>query len=372
MSAAEAIPLEDIERPIAANDATTNEAPGFRLLGVADIFAPLPPVPWLVQKLDICPGAPTLLAGYGFSGKTMAAQSLALTVAGGGRVWGDFHCSRRGRVVHLDYEQGYRITAERYQRLAVGAGLDADALEGSLDVAPLPSQKLDSPNAFDALLRVADGAALVIVDSLRASAPTLDENSSEIRSVLDMLTLVSERTGAVALVIHHARKPSGDHEGGARMAIRGSSGIYDACASVLVFVGEKGAPTMVHHEKARTSGILADSFALRVEDSGDSTGGQSGLRVVTVDHIRQAANESASKQAELDEAVFEVVSREPGCNVRFVRGNVPLGKYADRDAALERLKGAKRIEERSGARGARQFYPSTVHRAPTVHRPCTV
>jgi len=93
------------------------------LIGVPEIFAPLPPVPWLVEGLDKSPGAVNLIAGYGFTGKTIAAQALALAIASGGCVW-DMFTARSGRVLHLDYEQGQRLTNERYQRLARGSKLD--------------------------------------------------------------------------------------------------------------------------------------------------------------------------------------------------------------------------------------------------------
>src|SRR5690606_11381173 len=111
-----------------------------------------------------------------------------------------------------------------------------------------------------------EGFSLCIIDSLRAAAPSIDENSSDVRRVLDVLNRVSEKTGCTCLVIHHARKPSKDSSGGARMAIRGSGAIYDACSSVLVFDGQKGLPTTVSHEKARNSGILADDFDLVIDD----------------------------------------------------------------------------------------------------------
>jgi hypothetical protein len=330
------------------------------LLDVDALFAPLAPVPWLVRSLDIAPGAPVLVAGYGFSGKTLAAQSMALSVAGGGAVWGSLALGRRGRVVHLDYEQGARLTSERYQRLARAMDLDVDALRGLLAVACLPALHLSDTKASDVLCRALDGCVLGIFDSLRASAPEVDENSSEVRRVLDVLTLVSEKTGCVPLVIHHARKPREDAPGGARMAIRGSSAIFDACSSVLVFDGPKGEPVTVTHDKARVSGICSEDIALEVRDvelGGDPRGGLE-VRVVGCEpvEVRQAARARA-RVAELDDAVLDFVRRNPGATVRAVRGNVE-GTNATKDGALERLKASARIDERPGPKGARTFWPA--------------
>lgn len=234
-------------------------------LDTAAIFAPLPPVPYVLAALDICPGAPALVAGYGYSGKTVACQSLALSIATGTPVWGTYQASR-GRVCHVDYEQGSRLTRERYQRLALGMHVGPSDIGDRLRLASLPPLYLDGTAAEDVLCHELDGCTLAIFDSLRAAAPSLEENSSDVRQTLDMLGRVSERTGCAAIMIHHARKPQKGAPGGAKMAIRGSGAIFDACGSVLVFEAAKAQPTTVTHEKARTSGQLAKDFQLSILD----------------------------------------------------------------------------------------------------------
>ncbi|MEJ7731140.1 MAG: AAA family ATPase [Polyangiaceae bacterium] len=321
---------------------------------VSEIFAPLPAVPWLVQRLDICPGAPTLIAGYGFSGKTVAAQSFALTVAAGGRVWGELALSRRGRVVHLAYQQGFRLTAERYHRHPRAEGVDPADREGQLVLSTLPGVPLSAPKALDLYTRTAEGAALLIVDSLRASAPDIDENSSEVRRLLDLLTTVSERTGVVPLVIHHARKPREDDTGaGARMAIRGSGAIFDACSSVLVFSASKGESILVQHEKARTSGHLAPDFAIEILDAVDGAG----LVVATANHEQRVEAARDARRDQLDAAVLDAIRRSPGCSLRYLRQDVS-GKHDAIDVAIERLCRSRRVEERPGPRNARTFWAS--------------
>lgn len=254
----------DAEAPDAEPRSESKPKPVFTKLGAVEIFAPLPPVPYLVEGLDFCPGPPNLVAGYGFSGKTVTLQALAIATVSGRRAWGAFSV-RQGRVLHLDYEQGRRLTCERYQRLARVESLTPDEMAG-LDVVCLPPLYLDTLDAEPALIRECEGYALVIVDSLRACAPHVDENSSEVRSVLDMLHRVSDKTGATFVIVHHARKPQRDAPGGARMAIRGSGALFDAAASVLVLEAQKGEPVRAIHEKARTSGRPTDDFLLTIDD----------------------------------------------------------------------------------------------------------
>lgn len=254
------------------------KVPELPRLGVAEIFAQLEPIPWLLQALDLCPGAPAMIAGYGYSGKTVAAQDLALAVVSGQQAWGAF-AVRRGPVLHVDFEQGARLTRQRYQRLAAGRLLTPDELDG-LALIAMPRTYLDSDGAEDVWCRECDGSTLVVFDSLRAAAPSLEENDSGVRRVLDLLGRVSERTGATMLVLHHSRKPSQERNGGARMAIRGSGALYDACSSVLVFEAEKGQPTRCYHEKARTTGRTADDFEIRIADLEIDGNPRGGLSVV--------------------------------------------------------------------------------------------
>ncbi|MBL9025991.1 MAG: AAA family ATPase [Myxococcales bacterium] len=350
--------------------------PVLKLSEVEELFAPLPPVSWLVQRLDMCPGAPVLFAGYGFSGKTVAAQSMAVTIAAGGRVWSDFTIGRRGRVVHVDYEQGFRLTAERYQRLARGAEIEPEELRGSLAVAPLPTLYLSSAEACDAYTRACEGAALLIVDSLRACAPDVDENSSEVRRLLDLLTRVSERTGVVPLVIHHARKPREDDGGGAKMAIRGSGAIFDACSSVLVFSAVKGEPTLVAHEKARTSGVTHEDFSLAVEDVPVYGNPRAGLRVRSVGvappEVRKAARER-ERQNEVHERIVAFVAANPGCSGHAVRGAKIDGAKSPNTVtdALHFLETEGRLSRRRGGiRGADGWYVGRLdHRIAPSHVP---
>jgi hypothetical protein len=296
-----------------------------------------------------------LVAGYGFSGKTMAAQSLALSVATGRPVWGAWSVARRGRVVHVDFEQGERLTAERYQRLAHGMGVSAEDIGDRLAIVPLPRVSLATPEGRAMLRELAEGAALVIVDSLRACAPELDENSSEVRAVLDTMTSVSEEAGACFVVVHHARKPTQDAAGGAKASIRGSGAIFDACASVLVFSGEKGAPVDVTHEKARTSGITADDFALVIAD----VDGRAGLRVDVSGETRatRAQAAQATAHAERVAAVVAYVAEHPGCGSHELRTALG-GRKSAADQAIHAAVAARKIHDRGpgGDRSPRRYY----------------
>jgi hypothetical protein len=226
---------------------------------------------------------------------------MAISIAAGLSVWGAY-AAKSGKVLHIDYEQGRRLTSAKYNRIARAMGVSKATLAGRLGRLHLPKAYLTTPGAEQHLIAACEGHALVIVDSLRATSGGIEENSSAMREPLDLLSRVSEATGACIIVIHHARKPAKDAEGGKRMSIRGSGAIYDACASILVLSGEKGGPIHVDHEKARTSGVPAPSFTLRIEDAAIDDDPRGGLRVTVSGAVAE------DKLAECDRIVRDALT----------------------------------------------------------------
>ena len=80
---------------VAANG-EPGSADALKLIGANEIFAETEPLNFVVESLDLAPGAPFLLAGYGYSGKTASAQANGkLTSQLGAPYGGGF---RAGRV----------------------------------------------------------------------------------------------------------------------------------------------------------------------------------------------------------------------------------------------------------------------------------
>lgn len=346
---------------------------GWAVLGWGELATSLPDVPWLCKELSIAPGAPTLVAGYGFSGKTVSLQSLALSVAAGLPAWGRFDVGQ-GAVLHVDYEQGRHLTQTRYQRLALDMGIWGDELAGKLELLTLPPTYLDAPGELERLTQLCEGKRLCILDSLKAAFPSADENSSDVRAHLDGLTRVSEATGCTFLVIHHARKPSKDHAGPAAMSIRGSGAIFDACGGVFVFGGEKNGPIQVVHEKARITGRTAPDFAMEVTDVslpvesvpeaaqsvtlGDGLSNESGtlrfgLRVAVTAQPQQG--QRPDERGALERRVLELVRQYPGIVAGRVHEQLKVRK-AESVALLAVLVEEGRLRLSKGAQGARHYF----------------
>ncbi len=285
--------------PLAANDP-------WNLMTTEQIFAPLPPYPWLIKGLHVAPGRITLLCGYADVGKTVIAMTWALSVASGRPVWDVFHPDQSGRVLHLNGEIGSYIARERYQRLARGAAVDESALidSGALVLANYPNVRLDDRDFEAKLALQCEGFRLVIIDSLRAFSGALDEKAKEIGVALLMLARVSQATGATIVVLHHNRKPSKDDVGGAKMAISGSSSILGGaeCAFVMTST-EKGGPILVQHERSPVGNLMPD-FGLKIEDVSQGADPRWGLRVVHLEP-EQLAELSERAEAARDKVVVE-------------------------------------------------------------------
>lgn len=331
--------------------APKNGAPALRLQGWDEIAVPIPPVDCLVREFGFVSGsgAPHLVAGYGFSGKTVALQSLALSLAAGRPVWGAF-TGRLSRVLHVDLEQGDILTRLRYQRLARAMGIGAADVGDRLVMATMPRLTLRR-ECWHAWHGAMAGRDLVIVDSLRAASAGIDENSSEIRGCLDLMGKLSEHTGCRSVIIHHTKKPSPEGPPAGKFAIRGSSGIFDACDCVWLFSAAKGEPVSVSQEKARSRGYTVPDFALVVSDvaiGGDLTAGLRvqvhGHELVTERHEQRIAEAQRSQLRQDAQKVREAIGQRPGISSRELRALTHLS--GDRvSAALLQLGRAVEVRE---------------------------
>lgn len=271
-------PLDDWEIEKIARSAARNE-PGdpvkdkdepLKLITWAQIAKPLAPIKWTLEGLGITTGAVTLIGGAGGGGKTMALQAMLVAIAAGRKVWNHFPVMQ-GRAIHIDYEQGERITNERYQRIANAMGINLlDLPADSFGLATLPRLTMKADQATeDIIVRTCTGARVAVIDAFRGAFPDAKENESGVRQHLDMLQHASERTGCAMIVIAHSRKPS-EKDDDPRASLRGSSALYDSAQTVYMLDGQNGKPTRVHNTKDRVlggiNGKLRDTFGIEISD----------------------------------------------------------------------------------------------------------
>lgn len=314
---------------------------------IDDLAGEIEPVNHLVEGLALSPGAPSIVAGYGGLGKSMFVQLLVVCVASG-RVLLNTMPTRRGRVLHLDYEQGRRLTATRYKRIAAPFHLDRGALRDTLEIVHSPRVNLLTPGFFDALCKRTEGVALCVIDSLRAACPGLDENDSRMREPLDALLRVSEVTGCVFVVIHHARKQTRDSVGG-NQEMRGTGAINDAAQTVIMLeappLDKGGTPVYsgftVNPGKIR-DGRKFDTLAVRIEDADIEGVPFKSLDMSIVDAKKAATEIAEAELAAAARIVYDLIERSPGQvwqggqgDIEHAAGRQGIGRNETRNAIAE-------------------------------------
>lgn len=215
------------------HDNTSQTAPdplsGIAPLDIAAAFAAAPPPIDLVLPGMIA-GTVGSLVAQGGAGKSWLALQIAVGVAGGPDI-AEIGIPAHGRVAYLPAEDPRSALAHRFHALA--GHLDEEArgvVARNLTVLPLMGHQVDigqKPWA-DALERTADGARLVIVDTLRRFHIQDENASGPMAQLLGVLEGVCERTGASVLFLHHTGKGAAlNGMGGEQQAARGSSVLVD-------------------------------------------------------------------------------------------------------------------------------------------------
>lgn len=228
-----------------------------------ELWTPEPDNQLVIPSLGIAPGPVHLVTGTWYTGKTLLLATMGLSVASGRSLFGLFAVAR-GKWIHFDHEMGRRHLKRYVQRLRAGLNIDPEDMRGNLSMRVLPALNLRSEGAVDLYTELLAGCSLATIDPLRAAAPGADENKSEFREYLDMLSIVSDRTRCAIVVLHHGGKP-GVVEATRRNTGRGTSAIDDAAQSKFVLSAtEKGAPMLVTHEKSRELNETMPDFYLKI------------------------------------------------------------------------------------------------------------
>jgi AAA domain len=161
------------------------------------------------------------------------------------------------RSIYADYEQTRRVTHERFQLLCGGYQISIAGLGERFGYRwrPVPTwapARADHQKTLDDLSWHTEDVDLLVVDSLRACAFDVEENSNAASAPLDLATEVSEKTGVTVVFIDHASGKAGENQKRVD-AQRGHSSKKDACQTLLVLSTSKGQPTLVTCERAQVT-----------------------------------------------------------------------------------------------------------------------
>jgi hypothetical protein len=288
---------------------------GFRILTGDLIFGPILPTRYMVDRF-IRRGTVTLLAAYAGSGKTWILIDLLAAVATGAKWLGKFQCEK-ARALYIDWENGVHEVRRRIQGVTK-ARLGKGHRISRLGVCFEPGN-VDTDEFEDRLSRLAEEWDLIVIDPLKAAAPGVSENDSEVRGVLDRLRRVARSTNCAIVVAHHVGKNSKNVD--PREMPRGNSAIMDAVDAAFVVRLLKDQAMKIVNAKSRNGPVVPPIFA-RIDDVG-----LGGVSVHVVDEVAEDTNQVAN-DVELKKNVLTFVRENPGTSGKSIEGAV-TGK-ADR------------------------------------------
>lgn len=189
---------------------------------------------WPVREFAISPwlytGESALIWADTGVGKTWLTLSLAVAMAGGGKVW-DYEAPKPRRVMIIDGEMNLQEFTERARDLALGGkvrDLDVEALERNISICARqgqgPSARFYDVTDPDDQRRIMQRvnrfkADVVIVDNLTTCADTMDDENSatDFKQVMSFLMKL-KAAGKTAILVHHSNKQGDNYRGSSAMA----------------------------------------------------------------------------------------------------------------------------------------------------------
>ncbi len=316
--------------------------------------------PMLVPGLQLGPGRPCGLWGGPGAGKNWQAQAIALAVMSGRDALELFPVECRGKVIHITYDMGRVATSLRYRQLANGMGLTHEDIAGQLVICAHPGVAFTTKGVEALLAPRIEGAALVILDNARASAPAVDENASAFGEVISLFGAVCDAAGATGLYLHHTRKLDGDAAELTIASGRGTGAITAASGTIWGLMGGGDKPRTMKLLRQHDLADGAEGGPLVVSASKPAcpapafaTGSHPPAVLLTASQAQQGPT--------LDEArriVLDAVRSRPGLSTRALESECRGVSCAKARAARADLTGRGQIESRKEAdSGALRWYP---------------
>jgi len=329
---------------------------------LSDAYKPRPPITYI---LDGVFAQPSLNVVYGSPGclKSMLCADLAVSIAGGtdwleparwdaGKL--KPHGVLFGRAVWIDQDNGEGRTANRFEALARARNLPDDT---PLVYYAMPSPPIDlsKTGLVVSLIDLVqdEKADIVFIDNLATISGLAKENTSEMTPVMSALRLLSERTGAAIVVIHHSTK--GDGRGKLGDDMRGFGHIRAAVDIALRVDREPNSDIVtVTCVKSRDADIPAFSAHFTYQQ-------KNGCKDLETAKFWGVTSAGSVTDAELEEAIIDIVKATPGLSqtklTREVKAVLPkIGEVRIR-SKIGNLTLTGAIRAQSGARGSWEYYP---------------
>lgn len=339
-----------------------------------DAYAPMSPISYIVDGVFECPSL-NIVYGHPGSLKSMVIADLCGAVVSGGN-WlppsadkiltnGDFK-TVQGPVVWIDFDNGKRRTDERFRAIGKARKLSLDA---PLYYYSMPSPCLDASDKdqMDQLAQRCLGfqAKLVVVDNLAAISGGRDENSSEMKHVMQHFRFLTEDLNLAVILIHHARKTNGSNSARMGDSLRGHSSI-EGSIDLALYVKRHEDSSKILLVPTKVRGAELHQFA--AEFTHTHKEGTKDLQEALFFGINPGeismdckivANRNKINQGELIEAAVEIVLENKKINqsslVEKVKVRYPdTGENKIRDA-IKQAAASGRIDETAGPKNSKIY-----------------
>ena len=257
-----------------ANDHSILNWPFFNL---SDAYVERPPEQYIVGNIF---QLPSLSIVYGSPGsfKSFLLADLACCVASG-KDWlppfgdpnGKGQPVIQGGAVWIDFDNGQRLTLDRFKALGTAMGLPEDV---PLRFTSMPFPGFDARDPLQIIeLQVIiedQHAKLVIFDNLVTISGDADENSAEMAKIFYNLRRLSDNTGTAIVVLHHPTKGS-QHQGRLGDRLRGHSSI-EAAIDLALYMERSGDSPSVEIKPTKVRGSHIEVFFARFDFQNDQNG----------------------------------------------------------------------------------------------------
>lgn len=235
------------------------------------------PTPWLVRGLLI-EGGVSMIAGEPKTTKSWLALDIALCVASGEKVIGEFAVPTPRKAAYFFAEDQEDSIINRVRAFAAGRNLDPARFAANAYIQPR-GEHLDLLKDEDvawvvASARMLGPIGLLVLDPLRDIHRGKENESDDMSEVMGRARVIASLLSCTVLVVHHAKKPDkGADDQRAGNALRGSSAIYGTLDALMTFKNTRGDNTTLINDVqseikgARGAGKFVTSLV--IEDGPD-------------------------------------------------------------------------------------------------------
>ncbi len=339
---------------------------------LVDALADRPEIEYAAKGIVSMPSL-SVVYGHPSSYKSFLMQDLAVSIAEGepwlpteqptfnGRQMDDSDIepieTTQYPVLWCDQDQGTRRTLDRFGMLARGHNSTPWDTKLYFYTMPDPPLNATSREHLDALeYRIKDcGARVVFIDCLLTVSGGVDENSTEVGGVLYGFRQLAERTSAAIILIHHARKTTGN-DTRAGDSLRGSSAIEGALDLALKIHRDTPDSKNVTIASTKTRDVDVSPMTARFAAFTDQNG-KPAARFYRVDP--EYAQQATDKSIEL--AVYDALRREGSATqsklVQLVKSRVRDGKSGEKyvRAIIDDMAAKNKLIVESGSKNSKIY-----------------